>query len=119
MVTIFRLAFISTILMFSSCELKPEKIEGRYHSKDLGSNYVLTLSKGHFTQTLINNGDTFINGGEYKLSNVIVLYSWKERNEIMDANIGGCNGCELKYENGKLLFYTDPDGSPKETFVKQ
>ena len=107
--------------MFSSCELKPSRVEGEYYSDEIGAKYILTLSKNKFTQTLIEGNDTFKNEGVYhNNANIVSVTFWKERSELIDTvNHGGCAGCELKYNDGKLFFYTDPDGSPKETFVKQ
>lgn len=122
MVKAFRLAYftlISLTMVVSACYLKDDKIEGTYFHSILGKRYSLILSKGKFTQILIRGNDTFANSGEYSLLDVVSLSGWKEREELRDTTKGGCVGCELIYKDGKLLFYTDPDDSPVDVFIKQ
>lgn len=122
MVKAFRLAYftlISLTMMVSACYLKDDKIEGTYFHSILGKRYSLKLSKGKFTQILIRGNDTFVNSGEYSLSDVVSLYAWKEKDELIDSSKGGCANCELKYENGKLIFFIFPEYAPVDVFIKQ
>jgi hypothetical protein len=122
MVRVFRLAnFIlaSTVVLLSGCYLEPDKIEGTYFESISGKQYSLILSNGKFSQILINGSDTFVNSGDYSLSDLVSLSGWKEREELANTTKGGCIGCELKYIDGKLFFYTDPDDAPVEVFIKQ
>jgi len=121
MARIFRLKHIVPVvfLLAIACNLKPEEVEGEYYSQELGDIYTLTLNKDIFVQVLICNGDTFINTGQYSVYDVIQLYSWKSRDELLNKKKGGCNGCELIYKRGKLMFYSDPDANPIEVFEKK
>jgi|SRR5690554_5236342 len=102
-----------TLIIKSSCNLKSGDIEGEYYHYKLGKQYTLILKDGIFIQTLIiNNKDTFINKGNYKIElNFIKCYYWKSRDLLITTprDKGGCSGCGLKYRKGKLYYYEDPD----------
>lgn len=110
---------VAIVLYVKCCTLRPEQVEGTYFHDRLGDRYRLILADEKFTQMLIWGNDTFMNYGEYSLSDVVHVSSWKEKEEIPDSSKGGCMGCELKYRNGRLRFYTDPDGGPEDVFVRQ
>lgn len=100
-----------------SCNMKTN-IVGKYYHEKLGFNYTLELKENDtFVQTLIKGSDTFINRGRYRTSLNIVSFSpWRTRQELIEG--GGCFGCELKYKNGKLYYYLDPDSLPEDMFIK-
>lgn len=110
--------FCSITIIFISCNLSQDNVQGEYRHKDLGEKYTIILDRGKLIQRLILNNDTFFHSCEYSISDVVILYDWKEMEDIPDVGKGGCNGCELVLDNDKLLFYADPDDSPKEIFVK-
>ena len=114
------LIFPLIILCFStSCYLKPEEIEGKYYSEELGSVYTLTLYRDTFIQILLHDGDTFKNVGKYTLYDYVYLHSWKSQQELLDTSRGGCSGCQLFYSNNKLRNYLDPDSDPVDIFEKR
>ncbi len=118
----FRLIGMFVLMItYLSCNMK-KSIVGKYYHEKLGLNYILELrSDGTFMQTLINDNKLFVNDGKYNIYlNVIKFTFWKSKKELINTpkNKGGCAGCELNYKQGKLHYYTDPDGLPEDVFIK-